>query len=464
MAQRLSRVGAGALAIVVGLLLLAGSATTVLWDVQRSIDESIAASFQRNVEMITRTTLMLEQSPTAAAGWEAIAGRARNLGLVGPAPCDSGNCLCPGTARGPECLPMDWLQPAGGGERGGNAPGPVPAMVADALVALALALRPRSMGEATSAIAGGAAMLVRVQRIDEATAAARTAIGIRLPLYLSAFVAPLLLFGSLGWALSRERAKVAEAERRRAEVERDAAVAARRLYEAALKGATTTLEDLGHEVISPASSLRHAIGRLEGLSAERPEWRALSERASVDLMAGYVSRIVRAADRARTALQLRRRQAQSVRAGERVELNRFFARRLAAEQLIAPLPFRLAEAPRPIEVLADRGDLEEIVGNLLSNARRFASGQPITVRIESERPLVRISIRNEGPIIPRGEEERIFELDVALEPAEDETSHGLGLFLVRTAVNAMNGSVVAINDPEPATRGVTFVIELLEAG
>lgn len=464
MAHQLSRVGAGALAIATSLLLLAGSATTILWDVQRSIDESIAASFQRNFELVTRTARTLETSPTAAAGWEAIAGRARNLGLVGPAPCDTGSCLCPGTTKGPECLPLELPTPALGGDRGGRAPGPVPARVADALVVLALGLRPRSMGDTTSMLDGGAAMLIHAERIDEATAAARAAIAARLPLYLTAFAAPLLLFGSLGWALSRERAKAAEAERRRAELERDAAVAARRVYEAALKGANTTLEDLGHEVISPASSLRHAIGRLEGLSEERPEWRALADHASVDLMTGYVSRIVRAADRARMALQLRRRQAQSVRAGERVELNRFFARRLAAEQLVAPLPFRLVEAPRPIEVLADRGDLEEIVGNLLSNARRFASGQPITVRIESERPLVRISIRNEGPIIPRGEEERIFELDVALEPADDETSHGLGLFLVRTAVNAMNGSVVAINDPEPAVHGVTFMIELLEAG
>jgi len=95
--------------------------------------------------------------------------------------------------------------------------------------------------------------------------------------------------------------------------------------------------------------------------------------------------------------------------------------------------------------------------------KRSASARPITVRIESERPLLRISIRNEGPIIPRGEEERLFELDVALEP-DDETSHELGLFLVRTVVNAMNGSVVALNDPEPGTHGVTFVIELLEAG
>lgn len=96
--------------------------------------------------------------------------------------------------------------------------------------------------------------------------------------------------------------------------------------------------------------------------------------------------------------------------------------------------------------------------------KRSASARPITVRIESERLLVRISIRNEGPIIPRGEEERLFEPDVALEPDHDETSHGLGLFLVRTAVNAMNGSVLALNDPEPGTHGVTFVIELLEAG
>jgi signal transduction histidine kinase len=463
-ALRLRRLGAGALAFAFGLLLLAGSAATILWDVQRSLEESLAASYQRNLEVLTRSARLLEAGPATAAGWDAIVIRARNLGLVGVPPCPSGNCLCPGTGRGPECLPLESVHPAGGARRDLDAPVPPTLRIADGLATLALALRPRTSRQSTVVLRGGAAALVHIERIDEATEAARIAIAARLPLYLAAFAAPLLLLGSLGWALSRERARTLVAERRRAEAERDAAVAARRVYETALKDATATLEDLGHEVLSPASSLRHALGQLETLVAERPEWRGVAERAPLDLMAGYVSRIVRAAERARAALQLRRRQAQSVGADTRIELNRFFARRLAAEQLIAPLPFRLIEAPRPIEVLADRGDLEEMVGNLLSNARRFAGDQPITVRLESERPIVRISIRNEGPIIPRGEEERIFELDVSLDPSAEETSHGLGLYLVRAAVNAMNGSVVAVNDPEPATHGVTFVIELLEAG
>lgn len=460
----MNRVGAGVLATVVATMLLVGSATTILWDVQRSLDEALAASFQRNQEFLNRTARLLEAGATTAAGWDAIVGRARNLGLLGRGPCTSGNCLCPGEGPRSACLPLEPLPAVPAGLGVDASPAPIAVAIATALIRGAMRLDPRSSREATVMVAGGAATLLHAEGVDAASAAATIAVAARLPLYLAAFAAPLLLLGTLGWTLSRERARTAEAERRRAEVERDAAIAARRVYESALKGATATLEDLGHEVISPAASLSHAIERLETLANDRSEWRALAERGSIDLMAGYVRRIVRAADRARTALQLRRRLAQSVRAGERVELNRFFARRLAAEQLIGPMPYSLIEAPRPIEVLADRGDFEEIVGNLLSNARRFASGQPITVRIESERPLVRISIRNEGPIIPRGEEERIFELDVALEPAPDDTSHGLGLFLVRTAVNAMNGSVVAINDPEPATHGVTFVIELLEAG
>jgi signal transduction histidine kinase len=261
-------------------------------------------------------------------------------------------------------------------------------------------------------------------------------------------------------AAARARARLAVASRIAAERERDAAVAAQALTETALRGTSTTLAELGHEIISPAESLRHTAAHLRRLGESTPEWRGLLEHSFVGLMDGYIERIVRASERVRLALQMQKRHAERVRDRHRIGLNEFFRARLEAEQLSGALPYELRAAPEEVYVIADQGDLEEVVGNLLSNARRFCNGLPIVVAVTQVPPFARITLRNEGPVVPRGSEDRIFESGVSLSPGAAHVSSGLGLFLVRAAVSAMQGRVHVENDPEPATNGVTFIIDL----
>jgi len=280
------------------------------------------------------------------------------------------------------------------------------------------------------------------------------------PLFAAALAAPLLLFIAMSAVAARARARLAVASRIAAERERDAAMAAQALTETALRGTSTTLAELGHEIISPAESLRHTAAHLHRLGEASPEWRGLLEHSFVGLMDGYIERIVRASERVRLALQMQKRHAERVRDRHRIGLNEFFRARLEAEQLSGALPYEFRAAPDEVYVIADQGDLEEVVGNLLSNARRFCNSLPISVAVTPVPPFVRITLRNEGPVVPRGSEERIFESGVSLSPGAAHESTGLGLFLVRAAVSAMQGRVYVENDPEPAANGVTFIIDL----
>ena len=297
---------------------------------------------------------------------------------------------------------------------------------------------------------------------------ARDAVAQRLALYAMSLLAPVLLFVAMAVALSRAAARTRaaqeqaerireEAMRQKAEAARDEALATAALVEAALRNANTGLEDLGHEIISPAQSLMLVVDDLKRAVGEAA-YVDLLGTTYIDLMQGYVHRITRASERVRRGLQLQRRQAESQRLQTTVELSRFLRRRLEAEQLVASLPYRFEGGAHEVRIIADSGDLEEILGNLLSNARRFSDGQAITVTLAAQGKSVELSIRNEGPIIGRGSEEAIFLMGASFAPADNEFSHGLGLFLVRVAVSAMGGTILAQNDPEPATHGVTFVL------
>jgi signal transduction histidine kinase/integral membrane sensor domain MASE1 len=87
----------------------------------------------------------------------------------------------------------------------------------------------------------------------------------------------------------------------------------------------------------------------------------------------------------------------------------------------------------------DRLRLEQILSSLLSNAIRFGSGRPITVRLEAPLGRARVQIIDQGIGIAREDQERIFE---RLERGVDSRHYGglgLGLWIARQSVEALGG-------------------------
>ena len=111
----------------------------------------------------------------------------------------------------------------------------------------------------------------------------------------------------------------------------------------------------------------------------------------------------------------------------------------------------------PVTVDADPDRIQQVLGNLIENARKNAPpGDPITVELASTDRVARISVVDRGPGIAPESLERIF--DKFVRGRDDSVSGtGLGLYIVRRIVEAHGGRVWA--ESTPGTR-TAFVVEL----
>ncbi len=110
--------------------------------------------------------------------------------------------------------------------------------------------------------------------------------------------------------------------------------------------------------------------------------------------------------------------------------------------------------PLPV-LLAHSGPLEQIVSNLVSNALKFCrKGCPPTIRIwtEDHHPWVRVWIADDGIGIEQQYFERIFRMFERLHGASAYPGTGMGLAIVKKAVERMGGRVGVESKPGEGTR------------
>jgi two-component system sensor histidine kinase KdpD len=118
---------------------------------------------------------------------------------------------------------------------------------------------------------------------------------------------------------------------------------------------------------------------------------------------------------------------------------------------------RLDVPPELGEVAVDVEMMEQVFGNLLENALRFAPpGSEILVSAERcYEPLgVSVSVSDHGPGVPPEERERIFAEFARVDARPDASGTGLGLAIVYALVTAHGGSVWCTETPGG---GATFV-------
>lgn len=122
-----------------------------------------------------------------------------------------------------------------------------------------------------------------------------------------------------------------------------------------------------------------------------------------------------------------------------------------------------AEAMPP--ALADPGLLEQVLFNLLDNARKYAGAdQAVSVYVRSDGANAVISVTDQGKGIPAEELEVIFEKFHRRAKGDGRPpGTGLGLSIARGFVTAMGGTIKA-ESPAMHKRGTRFVIRLPLAG
>jgi signal transduction histidine kinase len=115
-----------------------------------------------------------------------------------------------------------------------------------------------------------------------------------------------------------------------------------------------------------------------------------------------------------------------------------------------------------VEVKMDRGLLDVVLSNLLSNASKFTAKSPvrrITVRARVESTCVHVEVEDTGPGVPPSFAQHIFE-PYKRAPSAGVPGLGLGLATVKRLVQAHGGAVGVRNAPEG---GAVFWFELPRA-
>jgi two-component system OmpR family sensor kinase len=114
-------------------------------------------------------------------------------------------------------------------------------------------------------------------------------------------------------------------------------------------------------------------------------------------------------------------------------------------------------------VSGDEARLRQVAGNLLANARiHTPDGTGVHVRVRSNDGQAILEVADEGPGLPPGEEDRVFERFYRPDAARARTGanggSGLGLSIVAAIVAAHGGSVQAGSPPNG--RGAYFMVAL----
>ncbi len=117
----------------------------------------------------------------------------------------------------------------------------------------------------------------------------------------------------------------------------------------------------------------------------------------------------------------------------------------------------LGEASGPVTGLWDRLRVEQVITNLVDNAIKYGSGKPIHVCLDMDAGQARLRVKDEGIGIAPEHLSRIFERFERAVSGRHYGGLGLGLYITRTIVEALGGSIQVESTPG---LGATFTVVL----
>lgn len=134
----------------------------------------------------------------------------------------------------------------------------------------------------------------------------------------------------------------------------------------------------------------------------------------------------------------------------------YAAFKLLAEQ--KGISITLTAPPHPCFAAVDKEAFTQIVGNLLTNALKYADCTiAIVIEAETISDTVTIQVKNDGYLIPLSMREKIFETFIRLKVTDKQQGAGLGLALARSLAQLHKGHLRLAN---PENKMNVFVLTL----
>ncbi|MBL0420200.1 response regulator [Ramlibacter sp. AW1] len=217
------------------------------------------------------------------------------------------------------------------------------------------------------------------------------------------------------------------------------------------------LATLAHELRNPLAPVRQAarLARIPELDEARREW-------ALDVIERQVSRMTLLIDDLLDVSRISRGKLE-------LRLTCVDLRQLVASMVETAAPGLQAKAhalqlrlpPGPVRVQADPVRLEQVVSNLLSNARKYTDpGGRIEVELTTHGHEAVLCVRDSGIGLSEGDRNRIFGMFSQVRSAIDRAEGGLGigLALSRGLVH-LHGGRIDVHSEGPG-RGSEFVVRL----
>jgi signal transduction histidine kinase len=213
---------------------------------------------------------------------------------------------------------------------------------------------------------------------------------------------------------------------------------------------------ISHELKTPVALIKGYAGTLR---REDADWDQETMRESLAVIEEESDRLTQLID---NLLDASRLQAGQMRLDKTdVRMDKLAARMVKEFRTQTSLHTFVLDFPEGFPpVQGDEERLRQVLSNLISNAIKYSpnSGEiRVSGRFDDERVYVAVS--DQGIGIPAGERERIFDRFYRVDSALSRRTQGagLGLYLVKSVIEAHRGHIWVASDPG---QGSTFVFTL----